>query len=81
MAEDGCATQCVVSKWAALNDSIPRALAPLEAKVVSGNQRYAKGKRVEIAAEGANSASTLFNLPPEAASSFSSDKPRMPQVL
>jgi hypothetical protein len=57
----------VVSKWAALKWlKSQAALAPIEAKVVSGNQRYAKGERVEIAAEGAKYPHlTLFNLPPD----------------
>jgi hypothetical protein len=57
----------VVSKWAALKWlKSQAALSPIEAKLVTGNQRYAKGERVEIAAEGAKYPHlTLFNLPPD----------------
>ena len=44
----------VASKWAALKWlNRQAALSPTAAKLVTGNQRYAKGERVEIAVEGA----------------------------
>ena len=57
----------VVSKWAALKWLNHRAaLSPTAAKLVTGNQRYGKGERVEIAVEGAHYPHlTLFNLPPD----------------
>jgi len=57
----------VVSKWAALKWlNHQAALSPLPAKVVTGNQRYAIGERVEIAVDGAKYPHlTLFNLPPD----------------
>ena len=57
----------VVSKWAALKWlNHQAALSPTPAKLVTGNQRYAIGDRVEIAVEGAKYPHlTLFNLPPD----------------
>jgi hypothetical protein len=57
----------VVSKWAALKWlNHQAALSPTAAKLVTGNQRYGKGERVEIAVEGAHYPHlTLFNLPPD----------------
>lgn len=57
----------VVSKWAALKWlNHQAALSPTLAKLVTGNQRYARGARVEIAVEGAKYPHlTLFNLPPD----------------
>ncbi len=57
----------VVSKWAALKWlNHQAALSPTPAKLVTGNHRYAKGERVEIAVEGAHYPHlTLFNLPPD----------------
>ncbi len=57
----------VVSKWAALKWlNHQAALSPTAARLVTGNQRYTKGERVEIEVVGAHYPHlTLFNLPPD----------------
>lgn len=70
----------VVSKWAALKWlNHQAALSPTSAKLVTGNQRYAKGDRVEIAVEGAQYPHlTLFNLPPDGRVEFFIPDPAKP---
>ena len=57
----------VVSKWAALKWlNHQAALAPIPAKLLGGNQRYAVGDLVEVEFAGAKYPHlTLFNLPPD----------------
>lgn len=70
----------VVSKWAALKWlNHQAALSPMPAKLVSGNQRYAKGDLVQIEIEGAKYPHlTLFNLPPDGHVEFYVPDPRKP---
>jgi hypothetical protein len=57
----------VASKWAALKWlNAQAALAPVEAKLETGNQRYAPGDLVKLDIDGAKYPHlTLFNLPPD----------------
>jgi hypothetical protein len=64
---DATSIKGVVSKWAALKWlKHQAALAPAEANLTTGNQRYAVGDRVKIEMKGAKYPHlTMFNLPPD----------------
>ena len=64
---DAASIKGVVSKWAALKWLKQQAaLAPAEANLTTGNQRYAIGDRVKIEMKGAKYPHlTMFNLPPD----------------
>jgi Caspase domain len=64
---DATSIKGVVSKWAALKWLKQQAaLAPTEANLTTGNQRYAVGDRVKIEMKGAKYPHlTMFNLPPD----------------
>jgi hypothetical protein len=70
----------IVSKWAALKWlNHQAALAPMPAKLVSGNQRYAVGDLVQVEIAGAKYPHlTLFNLPPDGRVEFYVPDPNKP---
>jgi len=70
----------VVSKWAALKWlNHQAALAPIPAKLLGGNQRYAVGDLVEVEIAGAKYPHlTLFNLPPDGRVEFYVPDPDKP---
>jgi len=70
----------VVSKWAALKWlNHQAALAPIPAKLLGGNQRYAVGDLVEVEFAGAKYPHlTLFNLPPDGRVEFYVPDPDKP---
>jgi len=77
---DAQAIKGIVSKWAALKWlSHQAALSPVPAKLLTGNQRYAKGGRVEVEIEGAKYPHlTLFSLPPDGRVEFFIPDPNKP---
>ena len=78
---DGESIKGVVSKWAALKWlNHQAALAPMPAKLVSGNQRYAVGDLVKVEIAGAKYPHlTLFNLPPDGHVEFYVPDPNKPE--
>jgi hypothetical protein len=77
---DAASIKGVVSKWAALKWLKQQAaLAPAEANLATGNQRYAVGDRVKIEMQGAKYPHlTMFNLPPDGHVEFFIPDPRKP---
>jgi hypothetical protein len=77
---DAEAIKGVASKWAALKWlNAQAALAPVEAKLETGNQRYAPGDVVKLDIDGAKYPHlTLFNLPPDGHVEFFIPDPKKP---
>ncbi len=78
---DAEAIKGVASKWAALKWlNAQAALTPVEAKLETGNQRYAPGDVVKLDIDGAKYPHlTLFNLPPDGHVEFFIPDPKKPE--
>src|SRR6476620_10579644 len=78
---DAEAIKGVASKWAALKWlNAQAALAPVEAKLETGNQRYAPGDVVKLDIDGEKYPHlTLFNLPPDGHVEFFIPDPKKPE--